>query len=188
MSAPLTPDELETLGQVAQRSVQQWVLERDYWLPDPHDYPPSVRAPGAAFVTLRRHGQLRGCIGTLAATQSLVRCVADRARAAAADDPRFTPVQAGELADLAVEVSVLSEPEELPANDYDDLLRRVQPGVDGLIVEDPSHRATLLPSVWDDIASAEEFVAALWRKAGLQPRAWPRRLRMQRYRAQHWPA
>lgn len=187
MNAALTPAELDTLGQVAIRAVRSSVIEHRRWQPDPTECTQPLRAPGAAFVTLRRDGRLRGCIGSLEATQPLVVCVADRARAAALDDPRFAPVTPDELIDIEVEVSVLSEPESMDVHSYDELLRTVQPGVDGLIVELGSRRATLLPSVWDDLPDPDGFIAALWRKAGLQPRAWTRDTRVRRYRAQHWP-
>ncbi|MEI8240376.1 MAG: AmmeMemoRadiSam system protein A [Actinomycetota bacterium] len=184
MTATLTATELHTLVDVATRSVEYAVHIHHGWHPDPHEYPTSLQEPGAAFVTLRLDGRLRGCIGQLVAAEPLVNCVADRARAAALDDPRFPPVTAGELAFLEVEVSVLGKPERFDVADYDDLLRTVRPGVDGLVVEAGSHRATLLPAVWDDLPMPIEFVEALWRKAGLRPGDWPNGIRMSRYTAQ----
>jgi len=184
MTATLQPADLHTLVQVATESVQHAVRERRTWRPDPADYAPALQQPGAAFVTLRSRGRLRGCIGQLTASQSLVSCVADRARAAALDDPRFDSVKPHELGGLEVEVSVLTDPEPFDVHGYDELLRTVRPGTDGLVVEAGRRRATLLPAVWDDLPGATEFVAALWRKAGLAPGEWPAGIRLARYTAQ----
>jgi AmmeMemoRadiSam system protein A len=184
MTATLTATELHTLVDVATRSVEYAVHVRHGWHPNPDQYSPGLQQPGAAFVTLRRDGRLRGCIGQLVSAEPLVNCVADRARAAALDDPRFPPVTPAELPFLEVEVSVLSDPEPFDVGGYDDLLRTVRPGADGLVVEAGSHRATLLPAVWDDLPSPTEFVEALWRKAGLRPGEWPNGIRMSSYTAQ----
>ena len=183
MTARLSPVELRTLAQVASESVRCAVLDRRTWHPDLADQPAPLRRPGAAFVTLRRDGQLRGCIGTLDAVEPLAWCVADRARAAALSDPRFRPVRRDELPFLDVEVSVLSEREPFTVDSYETLVRTVLPGVDGLVVESGPQRATLLPSVWEDLPTAEEFVGALWHKAGLMPEYWSPAIRLWRYSA-----
>lgn len=181
----LSDGELAMLIGVAERAVHLAVARERIWRPDPQDYPPALRRPGAAFVTLRRHGRLLGCVGTLAAVDPLVVTVADRARAAAFDDPRFPGISRGDLPELDVSVSVLSELEPLEPHDYLDLLRTVRPGLDGLLVEAGSHRATLLPAVWHDLPEAGTFVGALWHKAGLEPGTWPAGIRVCRYTAQH---
>ena len=180
----LTPEELDDLLRVAEESVHRAVRGRR-WLPEPQDHPEAVRRPGATFVTLRRGGRLRGCIGTLEATEPLVVAVADRARAAALADPRFLPVEPGELDGLEVSVSVLSLMEPFPVRSWDELRDALRTGVDGLVVEAGYHRATFLPSVWEDLPDPAAFLDALWRKAGLAPRAWPAGIRSSRYTAQH---
>ena len=182
---PLTDTELHQLAELAARSVRLAVAEGISLSPRPEDHPRSFGAPAAVFVTLRRGGQLRGCIGTLEASEPLVHAVADRARAAAQRDPRFDPVSVAELGDLAVSVSVLTTPSPLDVVGYDDLLTRVRPGVDGVVVDAGRHRATFLPSVWEELPHPRDFLAALWRKAGLPPRAWPQGTRISCYTAQH---
>ncbi|MDO8361967.1 MAG: AmmeMemoRadiSam system protein A [Actinomycetota bacterium] len=181
----LSPAELDTLVDIAERSVRRAVLQGGSLHPEPAEYPPALRAPGAVFVSLHRHGTLRGCIGTLAAVAPLVDAVADRARAAALTDPRFTAVRPDELSDLQVSISVLSAPEPIEVDSYDALVAALRPGVDGLIVESGRHRATFLPVVWEELPAGEAFVAHLWRKAGLPPRSWPRGTTALRYVAQH---
>lgn len=181
----LSPEECAQLMSVAEWSICMAVLERRRWLPDPAEYPSALQAPRAAFVTIKRHGRLMGCVGTLAAAEPLVVAVADRARAAALDDPRFTGVRAHDLPDLDVSVSVLSPPTPLAVDGYDELVTVIRPGVDGVVINADRHHATFLPAVWDDLPDPEEFVWALWRKAGIAPRAWPLGALASRYTAQH---
>jgi AmmeMemoRadiSam system protein A len=181
----LSSGDLAVLAEVATRSVLEAVGQQRRFDPDLTDYPPSLRRPGAVFVTLRRGGALRGCIGTMEPVMPLVHAAADRARAAAFDDPRFPPVGRRELEDLQVEVSVLTPMEPFTVAGYDDLVATLRPSVDGLLVEAGSYRATFLPAVWEQLPRPDGFVAALWRKAGLPPRAWPQGICTWRYRAQH---
>lgn len=181
MIGQLTATEVDTLVEVATASIRHAVLDHVAWRPVPGDFPPVLREPAAAFVTLHRDGRLKGCVGTLSAVDPLVVTVADRARAAALDDPRFRPVEPDDVAHLEVEVSVLTGSTPVEVSGYDDLVRTVRPGVDGVTVEAGPHRATLLPAVWDDVPTAAAFLGALWRKAGLEPGEWPRTVRVSRY-------
>lgn len=183
--AELTAEELAVLVEVAEEAVRRAVVEGQAWEPSPDTYPEALRRPGAVFVTLRRWGALRGCIGTLEETEPLVMAVADRARAAALSDPRFPPVDSGELAGLDVSVSVLTRAQRFPVASWQELHDAVRPGVDGLVVEAGYHRATFLPSVWEELPDPTAFLDALWRKAGLPARAWPHGIAISRYTAQH---
>lgn len=142
--------------------------------------------PGASFVTITKLGQLRGCIGTLIPYRPLGRDVVENARHAAFDDHRFAPLSASELKQVRFEVSVLSEPETLRFRDREDALSRLRPGVDGLILTAGGHRATFLPQVWEQLPTADQFVAALLRKAGLDERNWPDRVSLATYTVQSW--
>ena len=143
---------------------------------------PVLVEPRATFATLHRQGRLRGCIGRLEASRPLAVDLAENAVAAALDDPRFPPVTPGELHDLHLELSILTPPEDFPVADEAELHRRLQPGVDGLILGQGSRRATFLPSVWEELPDPAQFVAELKRKAGWPPDYWSDRLRVQRYR------
>jgi AmmeMemoRadiSam system protein B/AmmeMemoRadiSam system protein A len=129
--------------------------------------PPRLLAHGAAFVTLRRDGALRGCIGSPQAWRPLVVEVAERAYDAAFRDPRFRPLQPMELEGLEVSISVLAAPEPLRFRGEEMLLAMVRPGIDGLIIEDEGRRALFLPSVWEELPDPRQFLAALKRKAGM---------------------
>jgi AmmeMemoRadiSam system protein A len=168
---------------VAVRAVLEPLRTHRRWVPDPGTLPPSLRDPGATFVTLRdgRTGELLGCIGSLVPRAPLGVDIAHNAAAAAFDDPRMPPVTLGEVDTMHVEVSVLSPLTPLAVTGWDDLIRRVQPGVDGLLVEAGPWRATLLPSVWESLPDVDAFLSALWRKAGLRPGSWPVGLVVHRY-------
>lgn len=124
-------------------------------------------APADAFVTLRRNGRLRGCIGTLGAGWPIGRAVVHAARMAATEDPRFAPVRPDELADLDLEVSVLGPSRPL------DVAADFVPGRDGIVVEARGRRALLLPQVATEMGwGAAEMLAAACEKAGLRADAW----------------
>ena len=142
--------------------------------------------PGACFVTLTQHGQLRGCMGSLQAHRSLLHDLQDNAVAAALRDPRFVPVTGPELDSLRIEVSVLSPPGPLTVESEADLLATLRPHIDGLIVQDGLHRATFLPQVWEQLPDPREFVSRLKQKAGLSATAWSASMQWQRYSVQKW--
>jgi AmmeMemoRadiSam system protein A len=133
---------------------------------------PSLREEGSSFVTLTEHGQLRGCIGSLEPYQSLAEDVREHAVAAALEDPRFPPVEAAELDGIQIEVSRLTRPVPLEYKDASDLLVKLCPHVDGVILRDGFHRATFLPQVWEKIPDRAEFLSNLCYKMGANPNLW----------------
>ncbi len=133
----------------------------------PADFDAGVAKHGASFVTLYLDGGLRGCIGSLEAYRPLIEDVAGNAFAAAFDDPRFEPLQREDFVELVIHLSVLSAPEPLSFSDEDDLLRKLRPDIDGLIIEAHGKRATYLPSVWEMLPAPLDFLTELKQKAGL---------------------
>ena len=150
-------------------------------LPDPHDGPEEVEGLGAAFVTLRCDGELLGCIGSMEARRSLADDVAAHAYDAAFRDRRLPEVTRADWERMEIEVSVLGPLEVLDVNDRASLRAVVRPGIDGLLLTSRDGRGTFLPSVWEQVRSADEFLDLLWRKAGLRPRRWPADLVVERY-------
>lgn len=142
--------------------------------------------PGASFVTLKRTGQLRGCIGTLIANQALAQDVATNAYSAAFRDPRFDPLGGDELEGLLISISVLSTPQPMVFSNEADLLAQLQPGIDGLILKEGNRRGTFLPSVWESLPSPQEFWPRLKMKAGLDPDYWSDSLLVERYTTESW--
>lgn len=178
---PLDEGERRQLLDLAWESIRHGLAEGRPSRPDPERFSGRLREPGAAFVTLHRSGELRGCIGHLEATQPLVLDVADNAFAAAFRDPRFGPLAQWELDGLELDISVLTPPAPLEFRDEADLVRRLRPGTDGLILEDQGHRGTFLPTVWESLPEPERFLAQLKRKAGLPTTHWSPTLKVFRY-------
>lgn len=139
---------------------------------------------GACFVTLKSHGQLRGCIGSLEARQALYDDVVHNAVAAAVRDPRFPQLAASELDEVDIEVSLLSAPTPIDCFDEVDALAQLRPGTDGIILEYGPHRATFLPQVWEDLTQPQRFLSHLKRKAGLPEDFWSDDIRLSRYTVQ----
>jgi uncharacterized protein len=143
--------------------------------------PAALLHPGASFVTLKRDGQLRGCIGSLEPSRPLAADVVGNAWAAACRDPRFPVLRTHELAGLQITVSTLGPHESIRADTRDALLAVLRPGVDGLVVRSGPLRATFLPSVWEQLPEPAAFIDALWRKARLLPGSWPAKIELSRY-------
>ena len=179
---PRLPDALRRqLLELARGSIRHG-LDTGTPLPvDPREFPPELQAQRACFVTLQRHGALRGCIGHLEAFEPLVTDVARNAFAAAFQDPRFPPLSRGELDGLELHISILTPARPLEFTSEADLIARLRPGVDGLILEDGPFRGTFLPSVWEQLPEPREFLRHLKQKAGLPPGHWSETLRIQRY-------
>jgi len=144
--------------------------------------PPALVEKAATFTTLRFHGQLRGCCGTLEASRPLAEDVAHSAFRAAFRDMRFDPVGSHELDAIRLEVSVLSPLDSIPVAGEADLLAPLQPGIDGLVIIAEGRRATFLPKVWEMLPDPQQFLAALKTKCGLPQTYWSQRLEFQRYR------
>lgn len=145
------------------------------------NYASELTVDRACFVTLERQGQLRGCIGMLEAVRPLVEDVAENAFAAAFRDPRFPPLSEDELADLDIHISILSPAELIDFSSEQDLLSKIRPGIDGLILQDGYHRGTFLPSVWEQLPDPRQFLRHLKQKAGLPTDYWSDSVKISRY-------
>lgn len=135
----------------------------------------------ACFVTLRYHDALRGCIGSLTATEPLIDNVAHNAHSAAFNDTRFEPVNAEELEGLTIHISILSETQAIEFSSEQELLLQLRPGIDGLLLSDGHYRGTFLPSVWKQLPAPDDFFRQLKIKAGLVEDYWSDSLKIERY-------
>jgi AmmeMemoRadiSam system protein A len=133
---------------------------------------PVLQVHCGTFVTLKLDGCLRGCIGSLTGCEPLVKGVRSHAVNAAFNDPRFSPLDAEELDRTTIEVSVLSEPQPLIYVDADDLVAKLHPGSDGVILRKGHSQATFLPQVWEQLPKAQDFLTHLCTKAGLGGSDW----------------
>lgn len=172
--------------QVARNAIVQPLTGDNNLALDLQHYPQSLRVERATFVTLNINGRLRGCIGSLQAHRPLILDVASNAQAAAFKDPRFPQLSLDEFQQVDIHISVLSVPEEMHVTGKQDLISKIQPGIDGLIIEESGKRATYLPSVWEQLPTPEAFVQELRRKAGLSPEEWLESTKVSRYRTEEF--
>ncbi len=146
---------------------------------------PWLDEPRSCFVSLHQGGALRGCCGALEPRDSLFEEIVRSARLAATEDGRFVPVTEAELPGLDLEVSVLSPLQPFEARDEEEAARLLRPGVDGLYLVAGRHRATFIPSVWEQVPEPHDFIRHLLAKAGL-PGGWPAGTRLFRYTAERY--
>jgi len=172
MSERLTSEEREILLRLARESIEAAV--RGERLPplDLEDLPPRLREPGVVFVTLTRYGALRGCVGGLEPRLPLAEDVREHAVAAALQDYRFPPVQEVELPEIEIEISRLTPARPVHYETPQELVERLRPGVDGVVLKDGARRATFLPQVWEKIPEPTEFLNHLCQKMGAPPDLW----------------
>ena len=158
-----------TLFRLAARALLEGLGEGRASEPELSKLPEVFARPGACFVTLKRDGRLRGCIGSPEAWRPLGQDLAANAFAAAFRDSRFPPLDASELGDLEMDISLLSDPEPVHCGSEEELLTLLRPGEEGWIIEDRGLRALFLPVVWESLPDPAEFLLQLKLKAGLGP-------------------
>jgi AmmeMemoRadiSam system protein A len=141
-------------------------------IPDNELADPVFQERRGTFVTLKIKNQLRGCMGCLTPSETTLEGIQRNAVNAAFNDPRFPSLTALELEKAEIEVSILTNPQELAYSDGNDLLKKLRPNIDGVIISKDMARATFLPQVWEQLPGTEDFLAHLCSKAGLSPDAW----------------
>lgn len=174
------PVERDTLLLLARESIERG-LHGERATVRPSDFSGLLADDHASFVTLNQSGGLRGCIGTLEAHQPLVLDVSDNAYSAAFRDPRFPRLTAIELPQLTIHISVLTPATPMVFDSEDSLVEQLQPGIDGLILTRGFQRGTFLPSVWESLPDARDFLQQLKRKAGLPADFWSDDIQVERY-------
>ncbi len=183
----------ETQGHILLRLARQTIEERlgqpvtDPVQPEELD-DPELREHRGVFVTLNKRGMLRGCIGSLLGVESIIDGVRRHAVNAALNDHRFPMVTGDEVPELQIDISVLTPPRNLEYSDGDDLVRKLRPHVDGVILKVPGGAgATFLPQVWEQLPIPEMFLDHLCLKAGLAKDSWRSGdLTVQTYQVQHF--
>jgi uncharacterized protein len=156
--------EKQLLLELARRALTAAIERRES--PDSIPQDPELGKSFGVFVTLRRRGRLRGCIGQIGSDGSLMEAVAHCAKAAALHDSRFEPVRVEELSEIEIELSVLSQLEEIAPD-------KIEVGKHGLMVSVGQRRGVLLPQVAIECYwAAERFLEETCGKAGLERNAW----------------
>jgi AmmeMemoRadiSam system protein A len=168
----LTAEEKETLLKLARHALEAGVRGEKLPPLELESLSPPLREEGVVFVTLTIGGALRGCIGALEPYQPLAEDVREHAAAAALQDYRFPNVQPEELPQIEIEISRLTSPVPLEYSTPEDLLSKLRPGIDGVLLRDGPRRATFLPQVWEKVPDPAKFLESLCYKMGAQPDRW----------------
>ena len=168
----LTQSEQNTLLLIARNAIESSVRGQKRSDISRFELSPSLKTEGASFVTFTKEGALRGCIGTLEAYQPLAVDVQEHAIAAALHDPRFPPVQPQECALIGIEISILTPKELLMYEGPQDLVDKIRPGIDGVVLQDGFRKATFLPQVWEKLHTQAEFLTHLCMKMGANGNLW----------------
>jgi AmmeMemoRadiSam system protein B/AmmeMemoRadiSam system protein A len=170
--ATLTAADQGWLLALARDSLRQAATAGRVQPPPGNNVSEALAVPRGVFVTLTKNGALRGCIGHIVPQMPLYRAVAENTRNAALSDPRFPPVTPAEVDRLEIEISVLTPPRPLTFTSPDDLLRKLRPHKDGVVLTIAAGLATYLPQVWEMLPDKVEFLDSLAEKAGGQAGDW----------------
>jgi AmmeMemoRadiSam system protein A len=168
----LTEEEGRFLLKVARQTIEQELFARKDQNPLESDISPKFSEQRGTFVTLTIQGGLRGCIGHIIPQESLIEGIRVNAINAAFRDPRFRPLTKDEWKRVRIEISILTDPKPLSYSDADDLLNKLRPGIDGVILKKGFYQSTFLPQVWEQLPGKEEFLTHLSLKAGLDGDEW----------------
>jgi len=175
MPEQLTAEQGRTLLDLARAALMKELGEDQSRIPNDLDQrlqDPAFDHKLGTFVTLHLKNNLRGCIGSLEGTEPLRDNIANNARNAAFHDPRFPPLGRNELPEVDIEISVLTSPQALEYTSAQDLVSKLRPKVDGVILKKGMAQSTFLPQVWEQLPQPEAFLSNLCLKAGLPAEAW----------------
>lgn len=168
----ISPQDRKILLSLAYQALDAGVRRQRLAPLDLINLPPRLAELGASFVTLTYNDQLRGCVGSLEIQRPLAEDVRFQAVAAAMNDFRFAPVCLDELPGIKISISVLSKPIPLQYTQPKELLMRLRPNIDGVVLKHGFQRATFLPQVWEKIPDAELFLSLLCEKMGAPANLW----------------
>ena len=168
--------------QIVERALIDAVKNNKIYSPERNEYEDILFNKGASFVTLKKHNILRGCMGSIFQTNAIAKDLSKNTFLAAMNDPRFEPLKEDELNDIVFSVSLLTGFEGIKFTSYDDLINKIRPNTDGLLIKDGKRQGLFLPSVWDDIPNKKEFLNELKIKAGLSPNYWSDNIEVFRFK------
>jgi len=166
----ISQKERKYLLDLARRSMEYYEKTNEFL--EEEDVPETLKEELATFVSVYVGKNLRGCIGTLHAINPVYKDVMHNAVAAAFFDDRFPPLTTEEIKKAKIEISILTKPEKIKFKSTSDLLKKVKPKEDGILLEKEERKATFLPQVWDHFSKKEDFFDHLCMKAGLEANEW----------------
>ena len=176
-----TEQEKQILRNTVTESIKYGLEHKKVMKIDPSIYPANLQKHGASFITIEINGKLRGCIGCLEACQPLILDIVYNSYCAAFCDPRFPPLTKSEFSKISKHISILSCAEPIIFSSEEDLLSKIRPKIDGLILTDQGHCGTFLPSVWESLHTPKDFLECLKLKAGFSKDYWSDTIKIERY-------
>ena len=180
----LTDPEKKILIDSARKSIEHAVFKKQNFLPDRNAAEGFLKEKYASFVTLKINNELRGCIGSVMPVKDLLADVQDNAVSSAIRDPRFPPLSREEFNKISIEISVLHDFKNIENRGRDKLIETLNPGTDGIIIEENYRRATFLPSVWSIFPVPAVFLGKLLEKAGFPDTYWSDDINITLYRTE----
>lgn len=171
----------DELKYIAKETIRLQTEENKALAIDYKDYNQLLQVRIPTFITLKKNGLLRGCMGSLIAKEQLAENVIYNSIRAAIADPRFPKIKPSELNELSLTISLISPLSPLCFNNEDELKSQLQIGIDGLVLAYGPYQATFLPSVWDSLKTKDEFMNHLKLKMGLTETFWSSEMRALRY-------
>jgi AmmeMemoRadiSam system protein A len=169
---PLTEEEGRYLLSVARMTIEQKIFNLEAQVEFDSFDSNTFSEKRGTFVTLTIDDCLRGCIGNIIPQESLLDGVKANAINAAFRDPRFRPLSGKEWEKVKIEISILTDPKPLDYSDRKNLLEKMRPGTDGVILKKGYNQSTFLPQVWEQLPEKKEFLTHLCLKAGLNGDEW----------------
>lgn len=168
----LTKEEQEFLLELARKTAEEYLKTGKKPEADESRLTPNLKKVQGCFTTFNKDHNLRGCIGHILPQEELYKCVMDNAVNAAVNDTRFNPVTYDEMKDIKIEISVLTVPQRLEFSSGGDLLNKLRPMVDGVVLKQGFRQSTYLPQVWANFKSKDEFLTSLCLKGGMPLTCW----------------
>ncbi|WP_197171967.1 AmmeMemoRadiSam system protein A [Novipirellula aureliae] len=182
----LPKSDRERLLDVAEQSIAAGLQTRRIVEPELVSYSDALRHVQASFVTLRTDEQLRGCVGSVEASDPLVFDVSHNAFRAAFNNGRYPALTEAEFPSLTIQVTVLSPLKHLITRSLGDVIAKIQPGVDGVVLRLGRRHAMFLPEIWETLQDPVELFRHLRLKAGLPPERWSPRIRVSTFQTQRF--
>ncbi len=164
--------ECKTIINIAARTIKYSTSSYKQPNIDIASFSPQLQINRATFITIKKDGNLRGCMGTIHPTEPFILNIVKNTYKAALKDPRFPPLRGNELSNIEITISLLSPLQKLSIKDEQDLLMQIKPNVDGLLIKDGIKQSVFLPQVWHEIPNKLDFIACLKQKAGLRSNHW----------------
>ena len=168
----MTKQDQKQLLSLARESILHYLKTGESLKEEPKKYSKELTEKRGTFVTLTIDGELRGCIGNIEPVLPVYAGVMENAINAAFRDPRFNQLEQDEYEKIDIEISILTKPKNLEYKGADDLIKKLKPDKDGVIISKNGYSATFLPQVWEQIKSSEDFLSHLCIKCGLLANEW----------------